>query len=117
LAAAQFWRFPYQLCGGQFTVGEIPQRSSDDRWASANAGTGLGDFSEIVGSALVAMNARVNEPTLHGALMEISFGSYHDTGMNVQIGDGSTRFISSDINFSVYQAIFSRSGGEVANVR
>lgn len=49
--------------------------------------------------------------------MEISFGSYHDTGMNVQIGDGSTRFISSDINFSVYQAIFSRSGGEVANVR
>ncbi len=83
---------------------------------SANGGTGQGDFSEVVGSALVAMNARVNQPTIHGALMEISFGSYHNSGMNVQIGDGSTRFMSSDISLTVYQAIFSRNGGEVANL-
>jgi prepilin-type N-terminal cleavage/methylation domain-containing protein len=82
----------------------------------ANGGTGGGDYSEVVGSALVRMNARITDPTLHGALMEISFGSYHPQGMNVQIGDGATRFISSDINIDVYQAIFSRNGGEVASI-
>jgi len=50
---------------------------------------------------------------LHGALIEMSFGSYHTGGMNLQMGDGSTRFISDEIKMTTYQAIFSRNGGEV----
>ncbi|MDB4766242.1 DUF1559 domain-containing protein [bacterium] len=76
-------------------------------------GTGGGDFSEVVGSGLVEMNARVNNPSLHGALLEISFGSYHIDGMNIVLGDGSTHFIPDEIDTFVYQATFSRNGGEV----
>ena len=80
---------------------------------STGGGTGGHDFSEVVGSGMVEMNARITNPSLHGALIEISFGSYHIGGMNVVRGDGSTHFISSDVETTVYQATFSRNGGEV----
>lgn len=80
---------------------------------ASGGGTGGGDYSEVVGSGIVEMNARISNPSLHGALMEISFGSYHNGGMNVVLGDGSTHFITDDINTTAYQATFSRNGSEV----
>ena len=59
------------------------------------------------------MNARISNPSLHGALIEISLGSYHSGGMNVVLGDGSTHFITDDVATTVYQATFSRNGSEV----
>lgn len=85
--------------------------------SSTGGGTGGHDFSEVVGSGMVEMNARVTNPALHGALIEISFGSYHIGGMNVVLGDGSTHFISSDIDTTNYRAAFSRNGNEVEVVR
>ena len=82
----------------------------------AGGGSSGSDFSEVVGSGMVAMNARVNNPSLHGAVIEMSFGSYHDGGMNVVLGDGSTHFTSAEIELSVYQASFSRNGGEVESL-
>jgi prepilin-type N-terminal cleavage/methylation domain-containing protein len=80
---------------------------------ASGGGTGGHDFSEVVGSGMVEMNARISNPSLHGALIEVSFGSYHNGGMNVVLGDGSTHFISEEIDTSAYQATFSRNGGEV----
>ncbi len=81
--------------------------------SSIGGGTGGGDYSEVVGSGIVAMNARISDPSLHGALMEISLGSYHNGGMNVVLGDGSTHFITEDVETTVYRATFSRNGSEV----
>lgn len=81
--------------------------------SSNGGGTGGGDFSEVVGSGLVEMNARITNPSLHGAVIEISFGSYHTGGMNVVFGDGSTHFVSDQIESTAYQSAFSRNGGEI----
>lgn len=71
------------------------------------------EFTEVVGTAAVPMNLRLREPGRSGQVMEISFGSYHVGGMWLQMGDGSCRFLSEDVSFDAYQAIFSRNGGEV----
>lgn len=43
------------------------------------------------------------------------FRSYHPGGVNVGLADGSTQFISDGISESIFQALGSRAGGEVAN--
>jgi prepilin-type N-terminal cleavage/methylation domain-containing protein len=72
------------------------------------------EHSEGLGSAVVAINSRLN-PTVHGVLMEMSFGSYHVGGAMFSIGDGSVRFISQSIDLATYQALATRSGGEVVS--
>lgn len=42
--------------------------------------------------------------------------SFHPGGINATLGDGSTHFVSIDIAFDVYQALSTRSGGEVVSV-
>jgi prepilin-type N-terminal cleavage/methylation domain-containing protein len=77
-----------------------------------DGGTGGTEFSEAVGTAVVPMNLRFNDPSAHGRLMELSFGSYHPGGAMFTLSDGSVRFIPETIDFAVYQAQFSRNGGE-----
>lgn len=43
------------------------------------------------------------------------FASAHPTGANFLAADGSTRFISENIDLTLYQALSTRSGGEVAS--
>lgn len=38
--------------------------------------------------------------------------SYHEGGIHVQMGDGSVRFVSENINLALYQALVTRRGGE-----
>jgi prepilin-type processing-associated H-X9-DG protein len=45
---------------------------------------------------------------------DISFGSNHSGGCNFALGDGSTRFLNQNIDLSIYKAIASINGGEVA---
>lgn len=71
------------------------------------------EFTEVVGTAAVPMNLRLREPGRSGQVMEISFGGYHPGGLWLFFGDGSTRFVAEGIDFTTYQAIFSRDGGEV----
>lgn len=75
-------------------------------------GTGGTEYSEGLGSTAVRINSRLN-PTVHGTLMEISFGSYHVGGAHFTLCDGSVRFISENIDLATYQGLGSRSGGEV----
>ncbi|RCS42058.1 DUF1559 domain-containing protein [Bremerella cremea] len=71
------------------------------------------EFSETVGSAAVKMNARLNDPSVSGHLLELSFGSYHPGGAMFTRCDGSVAFLPDTINFNTYQALFTRNGGEV----
>lgn len=80
------------------------------RCDGGNAGT---EFSEAVGTGIVRMNVRRHDPATHGRLMELSFGSYHTGGAFFAMGDGSVQFFDDTLDFRVYRARFSRSGGEV----
>ena len=66
-----------------------------------------------VGTAIVPMNLRTRDPAAHGRLMELSFGSYHSGGAFFAMGDGSVQFLAETIELQVYQALFSRNGGEI----
>ena len=72
------------------------------------------EHSEGLGSAIVPINSRLN-PTIHGVLMEMSFGSYHAGGAMFTLADGSVRFLTQSIEFAIYQGLATRSGGEVVS--
>jgi prepilin-type N-terminal cleavage/methylation domain-containing protein/prepilin-type processing-associated H-X9-DG protein len=46
---------------------------------------------------------------------DIGFGSNHSGGCNFGLGDGSVRFIKQSIDLSIYKAMASMNGGEVAS--
>jgi prepilin-type processing-associated H-X9-DG protein len=48
-------------------------------------------------------------------MAHIAARSYHTNGVNISMSDGSVRYISNSIDFPTWQAIGTRSGGEVIN--
>ena len=80
------------------------------RCTGSNNGT---EFSELVGSTIVGLNLRKLDPAAHGRLMELSFGSYHVGGAQIALCDGSSRFVSENIDLGIWQALGSRDNGEV----
>ena len=70
------------------------------------------EYSEGLGSCVVKPNANL-DLTMHGVLMEMSFGSYHVGGAQYTLADGSVKFISENIDLGVYRALGTRGGGEV----
>ena len=74
-------------------------------------GNGGTEFSEGIGSTGPRMNSRLDQ-SVPGAVMEVSFGSYHTGGAAFCLADGSARFISENIDLELYRALGSRSGGE-----
>lgn len=91
----------------------IPQLNNAGSCTSWRPGAASGtEHTECAGSTLVPINSRFN-PTLHGTLIELSFGSYHVGGAHFTLGDGSVKFVSENIDRALYQALGSRNGGEV----
>ena len=80
-----------------------------------DGGTGGTEFSEFVGTTIVGINLRKNNPAANGRLMELSFGSYHPGGAHFALADGAVRFISENIDQALYQGLGSRNGEEVSN--
>jgi prepilin-type N-terminal cleavage/methylation domain-containing protein len=93
-----------------FFIPQIWDTNTNRCWSAGN-GSGT-EHSEAAGSTLVPMNSRLN-PAMHGVLMEISFGSYHVGGAFFALGDGSVRFLSENIDLTLYQGLGSRNGSEV----
>lgn len=78
-----------------------------------DGGTGGTEFTENVGTTIARMNARTIEPTMHGTVMEMSFGSWHEGGGFFLMCDGSVRFVNESIDAGLYRGLGSRNGGEV----
>lgn len=74
-------------------------------------GTGGTEFSEAVGSTGPRINSRL-DLSIPGAVMEVSFGSYHPQMATFAFADGSVRRLSATIDIGVYRALGSRNGGE-----
>ena len=68
-------------------------------------------FSEEIGSTGPRINSRLDS-SVPGAVMEVSFGSYHVGGATFCFADGSVRFLKQSIDLSTYRALGSRAGGE-----
>jgi prepilin-type N-terminal cleavage/methylation domain-containing protein/prepilin-type processing-associated H-X9-DG protein len=77
-------------------------------------GTGGTEFSEGLGSTGPRINSRLDQ-SVPGAVMEVSFGSYHAGGATFCFADGSVRFLGQSIDTGTYRALGSRHGGEVVN--
>ena len=81
------------------------------------------EFSEALGSAVVPINTLKNDerqrrenPSYAGSsgqLLEMAFGSYHPTGAGFVFADGSVRWLSDDLDLTVFRGVASRDGGEL----
>lgn len=74
-------------------------------------GAGGTEYSEGLGSTGPKLNSRL-DLTVHGVLMEMSFGSYHTGGAHFGLVDGSVRFISENVDLATYRGLGSRNGKE-----
>ncbi len=75
-------------------------------------GIGGTEYSEFVGSTFGKINSR-RDPTVHGVIMEMSFGSWHVGGAHFTLADGTVRFVSDSIDLQLYRKLATRNGGEV----
>ncbi|MFM9964900.1 MAG: DUF1559 domain-containing protein [Planctomycetaceae bacterium] len=76
-------------------------------------GAGGTEYSEGLGSTGPKLNSRL-DLSVHGTLMEMSFGSYHTGGAHFNMVDGSVRFLSENVSLTTYRGLGSRNGREVA---
>jgi len=81
-------------------------------WDCVPGDRGGTEYSEGLGSCVVRINSR-RDPSVHGVLMEMSFGSYHTGGAHFALADGSAGFISESVDMGIYRALGSIRGGEV----
>lgn len=104
-----------------YLVGEtkymrVPQDASvGTNYPSWAAGADLrGNGTDSSYQTLVAAAALINSPALptdSGFFMRL-FGSHHPSGCNMTLGDGSTRFISQNINIATHRLLGSRDDGQ-----
>lgn len=63
------------------------------------------------------LNSGINLTRYNGSnnFNDVSFGSMHVGGCHFLMGDGSTHFLSQNIDFNVYRMLGTKAGGEVAS--
>ena len=86
-----------------------------DRFAyyHPNIDSGNGsDFSEALGSTFFA----INNDGPNAPHKELAYGSFHIGGCNVVLGDGSVRFMSQNIDLTVWQWIGARNSGQAYEI-
>jgi prepilin-type processing-associated H-X9-DG protein len=93
-------------------IGEdIGKLNVHNGWPYSNTATGTACIP--LNNALVAGQPGFNNP---GDWPNVySFRSYHTSGANFGLADGSVRFVSQSIDLNIYRAMATYSGGEVAS--
>jgi len=86
-------------------AGERSSRLGGSTWVGMVSG-GEESMVRIVGTA----DHTPNHPSSHFD----DFGSYHPTGSQFVLADGSVRFISENVNLRVYQSLATRAAGDIA---
>jgi prepilin-type N-terminal cleavage/methylation domain-containing protein len=90
------------------------------QWKPSTPSSG-NEFSEALGSAVVPINIvrrdlESGTQTYPGAVVELSFGSYHPSGACFAFADGSVQWLSEAIELEAFRALGSRAGGEAVGV-
>jgi len=86
-----------------FLAGEdLPEKNIWCSWPYAN---------NAYGTCAIPPNYMGNDPIWWPNTQ--SFRSWHPAGLNFAMADGSTQFISQDINLATYRALATRAGGEI----
>ena len=88
------------------------QQYSSDSWVR---GIGLSKISLTAGSNNYTSAMRNIAYSINSAPVEPNnqpFGSFHTGGAQFAFGDGSATFVTENIDFTLYQALASRDGGE-----
>jgi prepilin-type processing-associated H-X9-DG protein len=87
-----------------------------NQWWGWNPGNDTAtEFSEVLGSGMVQVNAFLRTPNIHGTFLEVAFGSEHPGGANFALADGSVHYFSDSVNWDAYRAAHSRNGGETVS--
>ena len=71
--------------------------------------------SELASALTLAHGSRDHLPNNPLVFDADATASFHVHGVNFLLGDGSVRFITSDINGDVYEALLTRAGGEAVS--
>jgi prepilin-type N-terminal cleavage/methylation domain-containing protein/prepilin-type processing-associated H-X9-DG protein len=99
-----------------------------DQWADGAGEQPIGDYGwwhtagglaivDATMTTLVPINYRADTSDADFACRRVcAFGSFHPSGANFSLVDGSVRFISETIELNTYRALSTRHGGEVAQV-
>ena len=127
----------YSGCFGNIEIEDSPLFGNGIMYANSEVTFGLitdgssntimvGERTNELGTiSWVGMVPEVDEPFArvvgitdhtpnHSEMHFDDFRSHHTGGINATYSDGSTHFISDNIDFQAYQALGSRNGGEVA---
>jgi prepilin-type N-terminal cleavage/methylation domain-containing protein len=98
-----------------FEVNEVP----DQRYSGTSWTKGIGNSSTLVSdshsAAMKNIRYPINAPPVSGQSNNQPLGSFHSSGTHVALGDGSVMFLTENINFTLYQSLASRDGGESAS--
>ncbi len=68
-----------------------------------------------IGSTAVPLNYKLVPANVENWTRQYTFRSQHPGGANFVMADGSVKFIKSTINFNIYQALSTRSQGEIVS--
>jgi len=112
-----FWRVDYQtpvhlrdITDGLTSTLMVGEDISSQNWRSA-AFWSNSDYA----SCAAPLNTFFNPPIPFEWQNVISFRSMHAQGANFLIADGSVRFVSENVDHTLYRALSTRAGGEISS--
>lgn len=116
LAASEIMLVPEPIGGGNSTI-DTRGRYHNNMHGGCNFTTLYPPNTTVPDWLPLCTNAQPRAPCISGAggNQFMSARSHHPGGVNAVLADGATRFVSDDVDFTVWQAAGSRNGREPTN--